>query len=236
MTGKVWLFCDFDNTLMGTEQYYVPTLVARFNDLYAAQIGRTMSVEEFFENFQGRSREDLCAGLSQYFNIHVDYPLLFADREWKMMQYMQQKKVPIAPNLLNTLAALQQQNIICSIVTNSTAIRCLAAMRFAQDGRGEELARFFGTRVFESGDLQKPKPDVYLRAMQQVDADPAKSFAVEDSPTGARSALAAGLQTFGFTGYAEHPGKRRDELLGLGVVDCFGDWSDFPALLQNATA
>ncbi len=39
----------------------------------------------------------------------------------------------------------------------------------------------------------KPAPDVYLRALEQLDADPSKSAAVEDSANGIRSAHAARL-------------------------------------------
>jgi beta-phosphoglucomutase-like phosphatase (HAD superfamily) len=39
----------------------------------------------------------------------------------------------------------------------------------------------------------KPAPDVYLRALELLDADPARTAAVEDSASGIRSAHAAGL-------------------------------------------
>jgi len=41
----------------------------------------------------------------------------------------------------------------------------------------------------------KPHPEVYLKAMAALGTDPGHCVAVEDSPTGVRSALAAGLTT-----------------------------------------
>jgi HAD superfamily hydrolase (TIGR01509 family) len=43
----------------------------------------------------------------------------------------------------------------------------------------------------------KPAPDLYLRACALLDADPANAIALEDSPTGAASARAAGVYLIG---------------------------------------
>lgn len=42
----------------------------------------------------------------------------------------------------------------------------------------------------------KPAPDVYLRAAQTMRLDPADCLAIEDSPNGARAAVAAGMTCF----------------------------------------
>ena len=54
--------------------------------------------------------------------------------------------------------------------------------------------------VVTSGqDLERPKPapDVYLAACSALGVDPADVIAFEDSPTGVRSARAAGLTVVG---------------------------------------
>lgn len=225
-----WIFCDFDNTLMGTEAMAIPSLIARFNELYADKLPAPLTQEEFFKNFQGMTRETLCAAMSKHYNIHVDYPILFAGREESVTSYFRAQGVPMAPNLIESFTELTTHGARFGIATNNMIQRCLAAMRFAENGRGEELASFIGTHYFEAGDLQKPNPDVYLRAVKFSNADPSTSYAVEDSPTGARAALSAGLKTFGFVGYAEHPEERSKELLNLGCVATFTDWAEFPAL------
>lgn len=54
----------------------------------------------------------------------------------------------------------------------------------------------------------KPSPDVYLRACELLGAAPAKSIALEDSPTGVASARAAGLYVIGVPSF---PGVVLDE-------------------------
>lgn len=229
---KTWLFLDFDNTLMATEQFGVPTLIERFNELYSHLIKRKLTLVEFKQHFHGQARETLCENMSKYFNIHVDYAVLYDAREWRMMQYLQQLRegVPMAPNLIETLTKLISHNTVLSFVSNNPIQRALTAMRFATNAQGDRLASFFGTRFFEAGDAQKPKPDVYLRAMAQVAADPQNCFAVEDSITGVTAAIQAGITTFGFTGFADEPAQMKTKLLEKGCIEVFNDWKDFQGI------
>lgn len=234
MTQAYWLFIDFDNTMMATEYIAVPSLVNRFNMLYAETIGRDLTVEEFKENFHGQAREALCQSLSQHFNIDVEFARLFDSREWRMMQVLHQTGVEMAPELVETLTELKaHRGFKFAFVSNNPIQRGLAAMRYATNGRGEELARLFGTAFFEAGDKQKPLPDAYLRAMEQVGATADRSFAVEDSVTGLISALSAGIKTFGFIGFADNKEEMRKKLLKNGAIACFTNWSELPALITK---
>jgi HAD superfamily hydrolase (TIGR01509 family) len=47
----------------------------------------------------------------------------------------------------------------------------------------------------------KPSPDVYLRACELLGAEPSRSIALEDSPTGVAAARAAGLFVIGIPSY-----------------------------------
>ncbi len=232
---KTWLFLDFDNTLMATEQYAVPTLIARFNELYAKAIGKELTFTEFKNHFHGQARETLCDNLSKYFNVNVDYVKLYDSREWRIMQHLQQlpEGVPMAPQLIEILNSLVAKNVVLALVSNNPIQRALAAMRYAANGQGEALAKLFGTRFFEAGEVQKPKPEVYLRAQAQLKADPEYSFAVEDSLTGASSAIAAHLKTFAFTGFADDPETSRKKLLEKGCIAAFHHWEEFLNLMNE---
>ncbi|WP_428629570.1 HAD family hydrolase [Sphingopyxis sp.] len=91
---------------------------------------------------------------------------------------------------------------------------------------GWALGRFgldhhFGGHVYSADgwDRGKPHPDIYLAAARGLGVDPARCLAVEDSPTGAQSALAAGMTVVGFCG-AGHIIDRAahgDMLRGVGV-------------------
>jgi HAD superfamily hydrolase (TIGR01509 family) len=64
------------------------------------------------------------------------------------------------------------------------------------------LRRFFDLSdiVIVGGDMvnaPKPQPDIYLAACAALASDPADTWALEDSATGAAAALAAGLYVIG---------------------------------------
>lgn len=50
----------------------------------------------------------------------------------------------------------------------------------------------------------KPDPEPYLRAAYLLDVPAAQAIAVEDSPTGAQAALAAGMRVLGWPAEAKH--------------------------------
>jgi HAD superfamily hydrolase (TIGR01509 family) len=235
VTVKPWIFFDFDNTLMATEQHSLPSLITRFNELYGAQISTPLTVDLFHEKFSGMVRETLCEKLSQHFGIVVDTQQLYLHREIQMMKYL--KSIPngidVAPNIMQTLSYLKEKDFGMAVVSNNSVQRILTSIRCASNKRGEEMAGFFGTKFFEAGETPKPLPDVYQRAMEQVGADPAHSFAVEDSVTGATAAIRAGITTFGYTGLVHEPDVVATKLKDAGCRAVFQDWAGFTAILEE---
>ena len=64
------------------------------------------------------------------------------------------------------------------------------------------LGHHFGDQIYSADgwDRGKPHPDIYLAAAKGLGVDPARCLAIEDSPTGAQAALAAGMTVIGFCG------------------------------------
>ena len=69
--------------------------------------------------------------------------------------------------------------------------------------------------------------------MEQVRATAENSIAVEDSVSGVKSAIAAGLKTFAFTGFADNPEQSGQQLINIGCLQAFQYWQNFPKLLQH---
>jgi HAD superfamily hydrolase (TIGR01509 family) len=68
------------------------------------------------------------------------------------------------------------------------------------------LARFFAVAVSsEEVSRGKPSPDVYLEAARRLEVDPVRIAAVEDSASGLRSALAAGMRVIAIPNRAFPP-------------------------------
>lgn len=93
-------------------------------------------------------------------------------------------------------------------------------------GQHPDVRVAFGAHIYSGQTLGKPKPapDLYLHAARQLGVNPALAVVIEDSPTGARAARAAGMRCFG---YAPQDGAA---LVAEGAF-LFRDMADLPALL-----
>jgi HAD superfamily hydrolase (TIGR01509 family) len=101
-----------------------------------------------------------------------------------------------------------------------------ARMRVALEAAG--LLPLFEGRMFTAADVARPKPapDLFLHAARTLGAAPSRCAVIEDTPTGAKAGVAAGMAVFGYTaGSAEaasllskagaRPFNRMQELLAL---------------------
>ena len=79
----------------------------------------------------------------------------------------------------------------------------------------------------------KPDPAVYLFAGEQLGVDGAEAVAIEDSITGARSAIAAGFPTIGNVQFVapEERDERVAELEAAGVAAVVSTWRGVEAVL-----
>ena len=82
-------------------------------------------------------------------------------------------------------------------------------------------------RIYSREDVPNPKPapDVYLLAAKNAGVSPDRCVVIEDSVSGAKAGVAAGMRTYGF--YAETPKERLAPICDA----LFGDMADLRALL-----
>ncbi|HEY3019142.1 MAG TPA: HAD family phosphatase [Solirubrobacteraceae bacterium] len=91
-------------------------------------------------------------------------------------------------------------------------------------------ACFAATVSSEEVDRGKPAPDVYLEAARQLDVDPRRCVAIEDSTNGLRSAHAAGMAVVAVPNAAFAPDPDALALAGA-VVGTVGEVT--PALVER---
>ncbi|MHA7132826.1 HAD family hydrolase [Oerskovia turbata] len=100
-------------------------------------------------------------------------------------------EVPWQPGALELLAELRERGVPCALVTMS--YRALAEPVVELAPPGSFVTLVCGDDV-ERG---KPHPEPYLLAAERLGVDVTRCVAIEDSPTGIASALAAGATTLG---------------------------------------
>ncbi len=124
--------------------------------------------------------------------------------------------IPWQPGAQATLDALGEAGVPLVLVTNT--IREVTEHALGTLGRDRFVATVCGDEV----PSPKPAPDPYLRGAELAGFAPSDCVAVEDSPTGARSALAAGC-----TVLTVGPEPVADGALHIGTLEGarFGDLS-----------
>lgn len=109
----------------------------------------------------------------------------------RVMETLVEHGSPLRPGAAELVAGLRAAGVRCALVTMS--FRRMADLAIVP----------FGADAFEvivTGDVAtrpKPFPDAYLQACAALGIDPADAVAIEDSPTGVRAAVAAGVPTIG---------------------------------------
>jgi HAD superfamily hydrolase (TIGR01509 family) len=102
---------------------------------------------------------------------------------------------PLVPGVLHLLDRLDAAGIPCAVGSNGSDRKMQVTL-----GQHPGLLDRLQGRLFSGQALgaPKPAPDLYLHAARALGQPPAACVVIEDSPTGARAAAAAGMTCYGF--------------------------------------
>lgn len=196
-----------------------PTLALFLQDL--ARHGLPLSLEAFETRFLGatvelvdrRARE---AGAQ----LPEGWVADFHERMYAMLA----AGVPLVPGVPDALDRLDRAGIPYAMGSNGS----LEKMRITLGQHGIE-GRFRAILSGQGLGAPKPAPDVYLAAARACGARPEACVVIEDSATGARAGLAAGMRVLGFAAHGAETVSAR-HLSALGVP-LFHRMADLPGLL-----
>ncbi len=96
---------------------------------------------------------------------------------------------PLKAGALDLLKHYQASNIVCSVASSSPTHHI--THRLSQVGVLDFFSHVTSGQEVTHG---KPSPDIYLLAVKKLGLDAANCIVFEDSETGARAAIAAGLK------------------------------------------
>nr|WP_271202567.1 HAD family phosphatase [Microbacterium dextranolyticum] len=175
---------DMDGTLVDTEPYWMAAETA----LVEAH-GGTWTHEQAL-TLVGQGLET-SAGILQAAGVRMAAGEIVAHLSAQVTRDLSAGPLPLRPGAAEMLADLVAAQIPCALVTMSlrdmarAVVAALPVGTFAHIVAGDDVAR------------PKPFPDAYLQACAALGVDPARAVAIEDSPTGVRAAVAAGVTTIG---------------------------------------
>lgn len=132
------------------------------------------------------------------------------------------ESTPLVPGVLDLLDALDAAGLPYAVGSNGSDRKMQVTL-----GQHPGLLDRFRDRLFSGQTLgaPKPAPDLYLHAARALGQAPADCAVIEDSPTGARAAAAAGIPCFGFA-----PHEDGAALAAEGAT-LFRSMADLPRML-----
>ncbi len=177
---------DCDGVLIDSEIISARMLIAEL-----ASLGVRIDLDYVARHFLGRSYPTVMAQIRHEFGL--DLPADFEEhyRERLLAEFRRDLRVmPGVTTVLDTLA------VPWCVATSSSPRRAAISLDLAG------LSGRVGDRLFTASEVAhgKPAPDLFFLAAARMVADPARTLVIEDSLTGVRAGLAAGMQVWRFVG------------------------------------
>ena len=201
---------DMDGTLVDTEPYWMAaekTLVAEFGGAWSDDDARSVigfDLRDSAAVLRGRGGVDLEADE-------------IVERLLDDVIARVRVRVPWRPGALQLLKDLNERGVPCALVTMSWTRLAEAVLEVL------DATAFQAVITGDSVTSGKPHPEPYLRAAAALGVDPVDCVAIEDSPTGAESAGAAGCVVLAVRNHVpieEAPGRViAPSLVGVSVDD-----------------
>jgi len=176
---------DMDGLMFDTEPIYY-----RSWSEAAELLGYHLS-KEFFSETQGRNNRDAEKILIQYTDPSININRFRELWKDKWFQLGRESGINLKPGLTELLEWLRLNGFPLALATSSN----LEIMDFCLNETG--LDDYFREKVCgQEVKAGKPKPDIYLEAAKRLNVTPSKCIVLEDSSSGAKAGVAAGMMVF----------------------------------------
>jgi len=232
------LLCDADGCLFPSEEPAFEASAVVTNRLLADYgIDRRFSADELRAAATGKNFRATALELAGAHGVRLDLDDLerrVEDERREVTEHLRRVLAP-DPEVVEPLTALGARYGLA--VVSSSALARLDAC-FEASG----LAGLFPAAVRYSAEdslempTSKPDPAIYALAGQELGVAGPQALAVEDSPTGALSAVRAGLPAVGMLQYVA-PAEREARVAALhdaGVAAIVSSWRELAGLLGSA--
>lgn len=186
-----------------------------------ATVGIAMTAQDVMRTFIGRSRDTCIAMAGELRGSPL--PAGFAASWDNALHEALDREVKPVEGIPELLRALR---IPYCVASNGEPEHMRRGLRAAG------LLPLVEGRLFSAALVANPKPapDVYLHAARTMGVDPSRCAVVEDTPTGARAGVAAGMTVFGYVAGPQSDAKT----LGAVGATPFDRMEDLPGLLERA--
>jgi beta-phosphoglucomutase len=201
---------DFDGVVVQSERLHMRTFLQLL-----APYGVKVDEGRWYGEFAGTGSRHIFEVLCSEFKVPEDVGALVERRKKIYEAHVRAGELKETPGIREFLALLRKKGIKTAIVSGSHSTNVAAALSvLGMEGifdlvvSGDDLAE------------RKPDPAPFLHAAKKLGLEPSECVAVEDSVSGSRSALAAGMRLV----VVRSPASK--DLYGYDAI--IDDFSEFP--------
>ncbi len=217
---------DCDGVLVNTE-----AIVTDIEMGAMARLGVVYETTEFIAKFVGTSMPVFKAGLNRdHRAVHGRHlPEGFFDALREETYAALRDRVEALPGVRDFVSRLTVPRAVAS-----SSERAILQEKLHLTG----LAELFADHVHSAQDVEnaKPAPDLYLRAAEGLGVEPTRCLAIEDSASGVRSAVAAGMMCWGYTGGGHCPPGHDQRLIEAGAASVYDHFDKIAAAYADGFA
>jgi beta-phosphoglucomutase-like phosphatase (HAD superfamily) len=237
---KVVLF-DHDGTVVDSETIALESAWRLTSEVAREFAGaRQYNLEEFVKNFAGKPYREILKTIYADLSTapqECDINRLVAEEEKRAIALLS-KYAKATEGTPQVLSYLRDDGFEYALVSNSSLQRltaCLTAAALTNDFPNEQI---FSARDSLPVRRPKPLPDIYLYAVKCLEVEVSDCVAVEDSISGIKAAVAAGIgQIIGYVGGThiseDERSSRADALQSAGAQQAIDRMNDLIAILSN---
>jgi HAD superfamily hydrolase (TIGR01509 family) len=194
------LLFDCDGVLVDTEYTAAIKMSQALNNL-----GIDISVEYYLQNLSGNTFSSI---VHRYFNNSLS--------QSSVLEIINRVEDEVAAEV-KLIDGVNE--LLINIPTNKSVVSnsSIRTVEHALNVTG--IQRYFSKKIFSSELVKNPKPaaDIYQLAITTLGYRVSEIMVVEDSISGAKAALSAGLNVIGFTGASHILQGHGQQLTNLGV-------------------
>nr|WP_299339406.1 HAD family phosphatase [Allomuricauda sp.] len=212
---------DLDGTLIQTEVLKATSYARAIHSLTSGQTSEE-TVLDIFNRFVGLSRQEVVNGLAQYFKFVLERNLNTSNME-EIQNLLITKRLEIYRSILDDTQLLSKHfcpytlrffhkvssddfNVVLATMSHLSEAKRITSIMEIYDKFDLVLTR-------DDVEAGKPNPEIYKKAMEELNLSSEECLVMEDSVNGIKAGLNAGMHVFALTNSVTRKSVHDCELL-----------------------
>jgi HAD superfamily hydrolase (TIGR01549 family) len=207
------LIFDFDGVIADSEAL-ANTVLAEF----VTDLGHTTNLDDALERYSGRRWDDAMTAIGS--TIGKPLPASFSDDlQSAILDRFRTELIEVS----GASKFIQRFSDLPRCIASSSSVDrlqlCLSVL---------DLANTFGSNVFSADMVPrgKPHPDIFLLAADKLGVDPKSCLVIEDSRSGIKAAVAAGMTAVGLCAASHIRAGHHLKLRDAGALHVADTWDE----------